>query len=187
MRASLKFFLEKYKINYLRVKKQLCTQDRAAAMVASSNERSLMGECIPFFILLPYLSAPLPICNSQVIPTLDKRFIIEHNKLHRRQKNLTKAKGVFVMEQKNKFKTTVLAVLVAVALVASGYGIAKALKPCEIGTTLPPCATAAAPTPAVSKTAMVPANFSDLAEKVRPGVVNIQVVKKVKNIGLKPA
>ena len=30
---------------------------------------------------------------------------------------------------------------------------------------------------------MVPANFSDLAEKVRPGVVNIQVVKKVKNVG----
>jgi serine protease Do len=30
---------------------------------------------------------------------------------------------------------------------------------------------------------MVPANFSDLAEKVRSGVVNVQVVKKVKNIG----
>jgi len=29
---------------------------------------------------------------------------------------------------------------------------------------------------------MVPANFSDLAEKVRSGVVNIQVVKKVKNV-----
>jgi serine protease Do len=29
---------------------------------------------------------------------------------------------------------------------------------------------------------MVPANFSDLAEKVRPGVVNIQVVKKLKNV-----
>ena len=36
--------------------------------------------------------------------------------------------------------------------------------------------------PAVSETPMVPANFSDLAEKVRPGVVNIQVVKKVKNV-----
>jgi len=30
---------------------------------------------------------------------------------------------------------------------------------------------------------MVPANFSDLAEKVRPGVVNIQVAKTVKNAG----
>ena len=28
---------------------------------------------------------------------------------------------------------------------------------------------------------MVPGNFSELAETVRPGVVNIQVVKKVKN------
>ena len=31
---------------------------------------------------------------------------------------------------------------------------------------------------------MVPGNFSDLAEKVRTGVVNIQVSKKVKNVGL---
>ena len=90
------------------------------------------------------------------------------------------------MEQKRKFKTTLLSLLVAGALVASGYGIAKALKPCETGTTLPPCATAAASTAAVSNTPMVPANFSDLAEKVRPGVVNIQVVKKVKNIGFAP-
>jgi serine protease Do len=29
---------------------------------------------------------------------------------------------------------------------------------------------------------MVPSNFSELAETVRPGVVNIQVVKKVKNV-----
>jgi serine protease Do len=29
---------------------------------------------------------------------------------------------------------------------------------------------------------MIPANFSELAEKVRPGVVNIQVAKKIKNI-----
>jgi serine protease Do len=90
------------------------------------------------------------------------------------------------MEQKRKFKTTLLSLLVAGALVASGYGIAKALKPCETGTTFPPCATAAASTAAVSNTPMVPANFSDLAEKVRPGVVNIQVVKKVKNIGFAP-
>ena len=30
---------------------------------------------------------------------------------------------------------------------------------------------------------MVPANFSDLAERVKPGVVNIQVIKKVQNAG----
>ena len=38
------------------------------------------------------------------------------------------------------------------------------------------------PQPHSSETPMVPANFSDLAEKVRPGVVNIQVVKNVKNV-----
>ncbi|NTV35072.1 MAG: trypsin-like serine protease, partial [Deltaproteobacteria bacterium] len=46
--------------------------------------------------------------------------------------------------------------------------------------------TADHPAAAVTKTSdipMVPANFSDLAEKVRPGVVNIQVVKSVKNAG----
>ena len=32
---------------------------------------------------------------------------------------------------------------------------------------------------------MVPASFSDLAEKVRSGVVNIQVIKKVQKISFK--
>jgi serine protease Do len=90
------------------------------------------------------------------------------------------------MKQRNKFKTTILVLLIAAALVASGFGIATALKPGEKASPSPPCATAALPTTAVSETPMVPANFSDLAEKVRPGVVNIQVVKKVKNIGLNP-
>ena len=90
------------------------------------------------------------------------------------------------MEQKRKFKTTLLSLLVAGALVASGYGIAKALKPCEKEAALPPCGTAPASTAINADTPLVPANFSDLAEKVRPGVVNIQVVKKVKNIGFAP-
>ena len=68
-----------------------------------SSKKELMGECIPFFILLPYLSAPLPICNFQVISMLDKPSILEHNKLHRRQKT-NKIKGVFVMEQKKNSK-----------------------------------------------------------------------------------
>jgi len=58
--------------------------------------------------------------------------------------------------------------------VGLGYGIAPAVNSSDI------------PAPAVAKTSdipMVPANFSDLAEKVRPGVVNIQVVKTVKNAG----
>jgi len=33
---------------------------------------------------------------------------------------------------------------------------------------------------------MVPANFAELAETVRPGVVNLQVVKKVKNVDFDP-
>jgi serine protease Do len=90
------------------------------------------------------------------------------------------------MEQKNKFKTTLLSLLVAGALVTSCYGIAKALKPYEKEAALPPCGTAPASTAINSDTPLVPANFSDLAEKVRPGVVNIQVVKKVKNIGFAP-
>jgi serine protease Do len=90
------------------------------------------------------------------------------------------------MEQKNHFKKTFLAVLVAAALVASGYGIAKALKPYEKEAALPLCSPAGAATATNSAIALVPANFSDLAEKVRPGVVNIQVVKKVKNIGFDP-
>ena len=90
------------------------------------------------------------------------------------------------MKQRNRLKKTFLALLVAGALVASGYGIAKALKPYEKDAALPLCSpekTATATNPAID---MVPANFSDLAEKVRPSVVNIQVVKKVKNIGLNP-
>jgi serine protease Do len=60
------------------------------------------------------------------------------------------------------------------------------LKPYEKEAALPPCGTAPASTAINSDTPLVPANFSDLAEKVRPGVVNIQVVKKVKNIGFAP-
>jgi serine protease Do len=60
------------------------------------------------------------------------------------------------------------------------------LKPYEKEAALPPCGTAPASTAINSDTPLVPTNFSDLAEKVRPGVVNIQVVKKVKNIGFAP-
>jgi len=33
---------------------------------------------------------------------------------------------------------------------------------------------------------MIPVNFSDVAEKVRAGVVNVQVTKKVKNLDFGP-
>ncbi len=76
------------------------------------------------------------------------------------------------METKKRIKKTMLALVMAAALVGAGYGMSPAVKIADHATA------------AVTKNSdipMVPANFSDLAEKVRPGVVNIQVVKTVKN------
>ena len=78
------------------------------------------------------------------------------------------------METKKHIKKALFALFIAAALVGAGYGISPALNGIDH------------PATAVTKTSdipMVPANFSDLAEKVRPGVVNIQVVKTVKNAG----
>jgi len=75
--------------------------------------------------------------------------------------------------EKLNFKRLLLAPVLATALVGAGYGIAKFTKTPD---------AAAAPTSKASEIAMVPGNFSELAENVRPGVVNIQVVKKVKNV-----
>ena len=78
------------------------------------------------------------------------------------------------METKKRIRKTLIALIMAAALVAAGYGISLAVKGNDI------------PVPEVAKvseTPMVPANFSDLAENARPGVVNIQVVKTVKNAG----
>jgi serine protease Do len=78
------------------------------------------------------------------------------------------------METKKHIKKALFALFIAAALVGAGYGISPALNGIDH------------PAAAVTKTSdipMVPANFSDLAEKVRPGVVNIQVVKTVKNAG----
>jgi len=78
------------------------------------------------------------------------------------------------MEQNRRFKKMFLALLMIGALVGLGYGVSAAVKHSD------------APNPAVvtnSEAPMVPANFSELAERIRPGVVNIQVVKKAKNVG----
>jgi len=78
------------------------------------------------------------------------------------------------METKKRIKKALLALIMASALVGAGYGISPAVKSNDT------------PASAVTKNSdipMIPANFSDLAEKVRPGVVNIQVVKTVKNAG----
>jgi len=79
------------------------------------------------------------------------------------------------MVKKMHFKTILIALVMVGVFLALGYGVSTAIKPSH-----PPAGS----TPAVTDTAMVPANFSELAEKVRNGVVNIQVVKKVKNVGL---
>jgi serine protease Do len=76
--------------------------------------------------------------------------------------------------EKINLKKVLLAPVLVSFLLGGGYGIYKAVKP---------SAVAAAPASGSSEVPMVPGNFSELAEKVRPGVVNIQVVKKLKNVG----
>jgi serine protease Do len=77
------------------------------------------------------------------------------------------------MEQKKHFKTILMALLMVGTMLGFGYGMSTVIQPHN-----PQIASAST----ISETPMVPATFSDLAEKVRPGVVNIQVVKKVKNV-----
>jgi serine protease Do len=88
-------------------------------------------------------------------------------------RNLGSKKGGIDMEQRKHFKTILIALLLVGSILGFGYGISTAIKPSD---------TPAAPVSTLSETPMVPASFSDLAEKVRSGVVNIQVVKKVKNV-----
>ena len=68
-----------------------------------------------------------------------------------------------------------IALLLAGAVAGFGYGMTATAKTGE--------AQAAATAAVSAGSPMVPGNFSDLAEKVRTGVVNIQVSKKVKNVG----
>jgi len=74
------------------------------------------------------------------------------------------------MEQK-KFRKILIAFVLAVAMLGLGYGISTAVK------TSDPAGAAASGSSGV---AMIPGNFSELAEKARPGVVNIQTVKTMK-------
>ena len=75
--------------------------------------------------------------------------------------------------ENNNFKRYLLAPVLVSVLLGTGYGISKAVKAPD---------AAATPLTKVADVPMVPGNFSELAETVRPGVVNIQVVKKVKNV-----
>ena len=63
------------------------------------------------------------------------------------------------MEIKRNFKTISIALIIVGALFGFGYGMSSNVKPHD---------TPASSTPIVSEVPMVPANFSDLAEKVRP-------------------
>jgi len=67
------------------------------------------------------------------------------------------------MKHKRNFTRIIIALLMAGALVGFGSQFATALKDSEIP--------------------MVPANFSELAENARPGVVNIRTVKTIKDSG----
>jgi serine protease Do len=77
------------------------------------------------------------------------------------------------MWQKKHFKKIIIALLMVGALVGFEYGVSTAVK-----ANITPNSTVVTN----SDSPMIPANFNELAEKVRTGVVNIQVVKKIKNI-----
>jgi serine protease Do len=79
------------------------------------------------------------------------------------------------MKPRRNFKIVLIALLLAGAVAGFGYGITATAKTGE--------AQAAATAVISAGSPMVPGNFSDLAERVRAGVVNIQVSKKVKNAG----
>jgi len=81
------------------------------------------------------------------------------------------------MKNKKLFKTILVVVIIVGAAIGLGYGVTQAGKTAEV---FRPAAASQSLAPP-----MVPASFSDLAEKVRPGVVNIQVVKKMQSIGMR--
>ncbi|MHB8092197.1 MAG: DegQ family serine endoprotease [Syntrophales bacterium] len=80
------------------------------------------------------------------------------------------------MKVKNNIKMAVVALFLTVSVAGLGYGMNAAGKAGEKRT-----AQVAAP---FAGTGMIPNNFSDLAERVRSGVVNIQVSKKIRDTGL---
>ena len=79
------------------------------------------------------------------------------------------------MKAGRNLKIALAALLLAGAVAGFGYGMTATAKTGGAQTTPPAVVSTGSP--------MVPGNFSDLAEQVRNGVVNIQVSKKVKNAG----
>jgi serine protease Do len=80
------------------------------------------------------------------------------------------------MKTRKNIRITVIALFLAIAVAGLGYGMNATGKYAEKTATQ-------ATGPAVG-TIMIPNSFSDLAEIVRPSVVNIQVSKKLQNTGL---
>jgi serine protease Do len=78
------------------------------------------------------------------------------------------------MGKRKWFKIAAAATVLALAILGIGYGMSTAAR-----TTHQPAVIASHNV----EIPMVPANFSTLAEDARPGVVNIQVVKKVQGVG----
>ena len=88
------------------------------------------------------------------------------------------------MEQTKSVRKMFMAVVIAASLVVcgvvSGYGISTVSSAAKGSqATL----TGAAREGGVPMLSGVPTNFSDLADKARPGVVNIQVTKRIQNVG----
>ena len=86
------------------------------------------------------------------------------------------------MKKISGLKTRIIIAMFAISALGIGYGMSSAVKTSPN----PPASTAGdSNAPIVSNTGvpMVPASFSKLAEEVKPGVVNIQVTKKVQNAG----
>jgi serine protease Do len=79
------------------------------------------------------------------------------------------------MEQKKTFRVALAALIVVGLTVGFGYGISRAVKA--------PDSSASAASKNSDAPIMVPGNFTELAEKARPGVVNIQTVKTIKGGG----
>jgi len=82
------------------------------------------------------------------------------------------------MQKQRSFKNGLVKVVLAMAVLGIGYGMSTTVTSSQ--------QPATSPSQTVSSHAevpMIPANFSGIAERVRPGVVNIQVVKKMQNVG----